>query len=664
MNKLERRRRVFSRLATTAAVIVPAVVVLLILSSAAWADRAGGGGGYSGSGDGSGGGGGGELIFWLIYILIRLCIEAPAIGIPLTLTIIAFFIWVAYSTKEYRDNRALRRGDESAYYNNDVAATDAMRAADPAFDRDAFVVRVKIAFEKIQKAWCDQNLASVRPFISDGIYERFTLQVQETRDRGLRDRVDDLLIHSCELAQTYADGIYDVLAVRITASARAYEVSLADGSYASGDRSAESFVEYWSFIRRRGAKKSLLHTGLIEGNCPNCGAAIAMNQNANCPSCKAMLLSGEYDWALAEITQECEWRGARQAVPLGVADLRSRDPEFNLQHLEDRASVIFWRRAMAERTGNAAILRKVAFPELARRYEEQLNADRAEPKPYFMGDCAVGAVNTLGIVEDDGWTRALIEVRWEGERFNIVPGNRRAATGQRSLFRTLFVLTRRRDSTSAGHSGLSSAHCPSCGAPESASASNACEYCGAVLNDGSRSWVLYDAMAMNSSEANPWLARVRKPREAAIALNNTGNPSGFASNSLGSLQWVVQAVTADREITDDERDVLADYADQCGVHAARLEGMIEASLAGRAAVARPNDAADARAWVIDAADIALADGKLTRDEYKVLARAGLHGGLSDYDVRSILKQRQSDRVRESRQQIRLARRLRRANGKR
>ena len=40
--------------------------------------------------------------------------------------------------------------------------------------------------------------------------------------------------------------------------------------------------------------------------------------------------------------------------------------------------------------------------------------------------------------------------------------------------------------------GISSAHCPGCGAPEADSASSACEFCGAVLNDGSLGWVLVD----------------------------------------------------------------------------------------------------------------------------------------------------------------------------
>ena len=59
----------------------------------------------------------------------------------------------------------------------------------------------------------------------------------------------------------------------IEASAIDYRVSLKDGRRTEGSTSSESFVEYWSFLRRRGASTKPEIRGLIEGNCPNCGSA-------------------------------------------------------------------------------------------------------------------------------------------------------------------------------------------------------------------------------------------------------------------------------------------------------------------------------------------------------------------------------------------------------
>src|SRR5439155_68413 len=78
-----------------------------------------------------------------------------------------------------------------------------------------------------------------------------------------------------------SDHLFDTLAVRIAARASDFNVSLRDGSAISGSDDSGPFAEIWSFLRRRGTQ-TLDKAGLIEGNCPNCGAAIEMNQNANC----------------------------------------------------------------------------------------------------------------------------------------------------------------------------------------------------------------------------------------------------------------------------------------------------------------------------------------------------------------------------------------------
>ena len=79
----------------------------------------------------------------------------------------------------------------------------------------------------------------------------------------------------------------------------------------------------------------------MEGHCPNCGAPIDINQNANCQHCKAFLRSGEYDWVLCEITQECEWQATKTTNLPGIQQTVERDPDFNTQELEDRTSVMF-----------------------------------------------------------------------------------------------------------------------------------------------------------------------------------------------------------------------------------------------------------------------------------------------------------------------------------
>ncbi len=350
-------------------------LLLLLLPTILWA-RAGGGEGYSGGGGdggGGGGGGGGHGGGFIVYLLIRLVFEHPVIGIPLVI----FLLFLLYQggqqgTNAYQGN-VIRRGGEvidQQQFNSTVAM---IRQHDPNFDSEAFCQRVRTAFLKIQQAWTAQDLAAVRAFISDGVYERFSLQFAEQRDAGYRDMMDNVAVEETRVADICSAGVFDEVSVRIRASASDYRASLKDGKPLSGNPgSVEPFVEVWSFLRKRGAITDVSKTGLIEGNCPNCGAPIEMNQTANCQRCKAELRSGEYDWVLGEITQESEWhRTDVQDIP-GLQSLRRQDPGFDALAIEDRASVIFWRRAAADRTGKIDPLRKVASEEFCQAYATAL----------------------------------------------------------------------------------------------------------------------------------------------------------------------------------------------------------------------------------------------------------------------------------------------------
>src|SRR5262249_37925984 len=86
----------------------------------------------------------------------------------------------------------------------------------------------------------------------------------------------------------------------------------------------------------------------------------------------------------------------------------------------------------------------------------------------------------------------VVEVRWSGKRVLLAPNGTFRVLQENHLEYSLYVLWRQPGTRTDAGKGISSAHCPSCGAPQSNSASPACDFCGAVLNDGSNGWVLVD----------------------------------------------------------------------------------------------------------------------------------------------------------------------------
>ena len=307
-------------------------------------------------------------------------------------------------------------------------------------------------------------------------------------DEGYHDFMEGLRVLDLRMAEIESDGIYDEIAVRIRAVSVDYRMSIATGQRISGAAVPEEFVEIWTFVRRQGAQTKS-GPGLIEGNCPNCGAAIEMNQSAVCAHCKALLRSGQYDWVLTEITQQSEWNGVRhRQIPVS----RNCGSATRISMLP--ASKTVPRSPSGESRppsvlGRIDPIRKMASDSYVHTFEPHLHPQDGKPR-VFYGDDAVGSVRLLGILAAPDMDRAAVEVTWNGTPYAASPQGQPRQVGQAGLFNTVLVFFRRGDAKTEVGKGIASAHCPNCGAPESGGLTNACEFCGTVLTDGTHGWVL------------------------------------------------------------------------------------------------------------------------------------------------------------------------------
>jgi hypothetical protein len=133
----------------------------------------------------------------------------------------------------------------------DAESIAAFVAANPGFDVPAFKQKVRRGFTKIQAAWTAQQLASVRAFISDGMYQRFATQFVMMKLLRQTNVLDNVRLTSVALACSWQDGAFDVVEVYVEASMRDAFVCELDHSLDMAGESA--FAEYWSFIRKQKA---------------------------------------------------------------------------------------------------------------------------------------------------------------------------------------------------------------------------------------------------------------------------------------------------------------------------------------------------------------------------------------------------------------------------
>ena len=622
--------------------LIPLCISILVLVVDA---RPGGGNRFSGGGSSGGGGGGAG---GLIMLLIWLCIRFPLLGIPVAVIVVFVMYKGGRNAQTFNEGRVIRKGrqKQEAYSRN--TALDVLVQKDPAFDEQQFLQRVETAVFRLQKAWCRHKILSVRHFLSDAVFERFELQIAMQQAKGVRDRMQERKILGMEVVQLESDAVFDTMTVKIRGSAIDYQVGIKTGQYVSGSKQPEAYTEYWSFVRRPGAK-TREGKGLIEGNCPNCGDRLQMNEALTCESCGSLIKSGEYDWILAEITQASEWRVKETPEIPGAVLLRKADPGFSVQHLEDRVSVMFWRVIEAYRSGNSQPMEKVATDELCAFFADNMLDFDQKGRRVLPDDAAVGSVETQGIVLEKDWDRALVQVRWSAAKAVMTKDGKMLYSGTgASIYTHIYLLQRKHGAVSDISRALASAHCANCGAPATENRSHSCDYCGTSMNSGEHDWVL-------ESIDSPYGERIEElrrrfgqaddaePREFGLQGGAAGagpHPAPGEDILPGSLEasaWMINVLMADGHIDPQERKLLFAYASARGISKQRMEQLLTQALQGGAIdVPEPRNRQESRAWLIDMTRMALADGSISKQEEQLLIHMGKRLGFSLYDLKQVV----------------------------
>ena len=611
-------------------VFLVTIPFVLLCTGEAWA-RAGGGGSFGGGGGGFGGGGfsggggsggsgdGGDLIALIIWLVFK----HPVIGIPLIIAFIAFTVMTSKETHSHHMTRTIRRAIKHQEKRLQVEAIDKIQTKDPQFSLVDFLRRVETAFEKIQYAWSDQELAPVRPFISDGIHERFSLQIAMQQAEGIRNVMEEVKVLNTTPNAIFSNDSFDTIHVQVTASAVDYNADLTT-SKPESPRRKETFVEFWSFHRRPGAK-SVAGDGAIEGNCPRCGSQLDIVDRAQCGSCGAQVNSGEFDWVLAEITQEQEWRVPKddETTP-GLAEMRQRDPGFSIQHIEDRVSVMFWKLHATKFHSDRKYITSVATP----RFLDDLSDN--EVNSEYWKDPAVGKVELLDIEpgQQGDEDRIRVKVRWSGTLYERHDNDRKSLRRSQTIYTHIYTLIRKQGASSPEQEAFTSAGCSGCGAPVNVNSDGSCVYCGTVLNTGQYDWVLDEISPYTSSMAYQPIRKI-KPADDAWS-GSVNDPHADAGLSLTVLAKVMMI---DGRFSDSERNALHRLGKHRQLSPEQVDQYIDAAHNDGTHIPLPQDARQAQTYLDQLLHVILADGQISRKEKSLLKNFAEQAGLSSADVR-------------------------------
>jgi len=421
----------------------------------------GGGGGFSGTGVSTTGGGG---------------VPLGPVGTLVMLGIIGGVVLIVL-VQRARQRNAPRADQFDATAGMRMSASLApLQVRDPLLTEQSLVDHVRPMADQLRNAWCGGNMLPARPFVSDGVYSRFQVQLALMRQENRRNVMGDAQVLFTTIEAVEDAVPLDVVHVRLTAQARDTEVHCdandAQIQAALARTNVEAYTEIWTLVRCAGAmtKPGDAKVGTA---CPKCGAPLAGGEMLKCRYCGALVCSGEHDWVLAEITQVVEWRPTGQRPP-GLDALRGRDPGVAAEVLEDRASYLFWKWVEAGRAQSPAPMRKCSTAALlasGARWEWTRGAVDVAVGGSDVVQCVVGA--------PDGRDHVDVLVKWSA-RFQGSPTYTPCQT----------VMRMARKSGVQSKLSMTALVCQACGAPVGDSDSTKCDHCGVELTAGDQAWVL------------------------------------------------------------------------------------------------------------------------------------------------------------------------------
>jgi predicted lipid-binding transport protein (Tim44 family) len=348
--------------------------------------------------------------------------------------------------------------------------------------------KISVAFMAIQESWSTKNLSHMRRFITDGVYQRFNAQFTMMNLLGIENPISDININEIQIAECKDDGNYELLTVQISAFASDKFISR-KFSNLNSPGNAEDFVEYWSFIRRKDYKKG--SDIFTSENCPKCSAPLTSKlvETAQCPYCSTYINNGEFDWVLAEITQEADFKinTSVSIPPLLEKNLK----DFSIQLIEDRVSNAFMQILIATSTKDLAPLARFSTPKALAEFKQFLVDTK-----YLYDRLFLNSVDVQKIFMNGNLCHAEVEVVYSFRKIRIQGQSAMLLSEDTITVKKVITLVREISLTASKGSVFANS-CPHCGAAQKDSLSVSCAYCSGPLNDPKADWIV-DAISQAS----------------------------------------------------------------------------------------------------------------------------------------------------------------------
>jgi hypothetical protein len=460
-----------------------AIVVALCAVAAA---RPGGGESFSGGGGhGGGGGGGGELVFELIWFLLRILIYYPQIGLPLLAIVVVVLIVSAYRQHQNKDWDS---GPPVALHR----AILGDQKPDPAFSQPVFEDFAFRLFSTAHRARSKANelAAAVGPYVSEAA--RTALLQREPVDEA----VHQVVVGALRMVRL------DVGAERTHIEVE-YEANIATKKH------TYYTVETWLFGRAAGVA-SKPPSASKTFPCPNCGAPWDSRSTGaqKCSSCGEIVDNGRFDWVVDRIslassderpptlTSNPPERGTdlptykQPGVDAKWGELEASDPALTSEAFNQRVQLIYNSLNTAWSANKLEPVRGLVSDGLYDYLAYWVDAYKRQGLRNQLTNMRITRTELAKVVRDMYYDAVTLRLWATGLDFVVVSETGKVVRGSKHLERPYSEYwTFIRSATRKGPPRADRA-CSNCGAPLNITQAGTCDHCGAHVTSGEFDWVL------------------------------------------------------------------------------------------------------------------------------------------------------------------------------
>ncbi len=478
--------------------LIAALVFLVVaLVAAAVLARPGGGQSYGGgSGSGGGGGGGGDGGFGIIlYYLIMLAIDYPAIGVPL---IVIFLIGSFLHSRKKAKQKGWATSADGVPHVQQVAQTgtvprvslDQIRSIDPAFSNVLFEDFVYNLYAELQTARA-KGCGSLAAFLSPQL-------TQSLHDPKLAD-VHGVIIGAMRIVRF--SGVQGTT-VEVVLEFESNYVEV----YQQGGEQRFYVVDRVSLSRASTAKsRPMERTRTLD--CPNCGASIENLRGTHCDYCREEVGGGRFDWNVTDLsTLRREKRGpllTSDVAEVGTdhptrvdpgattryAAIQARDPALDWNKFQQRTNHIFAQLQLGWSGRDPSLIRPFVSDNLFQSMLYWIELYKRSQCRNAHDNARILRIDLANTLSDATYDAITVRVFAAGMDYTIADDGR-LLSGSRKKERTYSEYwTLIRGAHRAGPS-KGDLCCPNCGAELKISMVGNCAYCHVKVTSGEFDWVL------------------------------------------------------------------------------------------------------------------------------------------------------------------------------